>query len=171
MWRTIDKCRAEVHHDNAIVLCLKIKKNSWAITVRYRHFIMRRYPAQFYLSQLHQNHSLPSQWLTFNWNVITPSSVWHDIQGILTEHEVVVQRCWQCFDSNIKWDYVTILTILLRMSSWTFLWWWHNAQADEWLKMTGDLVTSKASLIVFFETWERSTSMPNRFISNTTTWN
>ncbi|KAK4290669.1 hypothetical protein Pmani_036445, partial [Petrolisthes manimaculis] len=34
--------------------------------------------------------------------------------------------------------------------------------------MTGARETAKASLMVCWDTWERSTIMPKRFISNTT---
>ena len=38
------------------------------------------------------------------------------------------------------------------------------ARADEWEKMTGASVTLSASLIVAGDTWDRSTSIPRRFI-------
>ena len=42
------------------------------------------------------------------------------------------------------------------------------ARADEWLKIAGALVTRNACRMVSAETCERSTSMPIRFISRTT---
>lgn len=47
----------------------------------------------------------------------------------------------------------------------------HSARADEWLKKTGARLTSSASRIVATDTWDRSTSMPRRFISLTTVCN
>jgi len=49
--------------------------------------------------------------------------------------------------------------------------WLQRAEAAEWEKITGDLDTAKASFIVGTETWAKSTSIPNRFISSTTSWN
>ena len=46
--------------------------------------------------------------------------------------------------------------------------WSLSARADEWLKMTGASAASSASSIVSGETWDRSTSIPSRFISLTT---
>ena len=46
--------------------------------------------------------------------------------------------------------------------------WSVSSRHDEWEKMTGARVVSRASDIVSGETWERSTSMPRRFISATT---
>ncbi len=43
-----------------------------------------------------------------------------------------------------------------------------TARAEEWLKIAGTSATRRASRIVSAETWERSTSMPIRFISRTT---
>ena len=44
----------------------------------------------------------------------------------------------------------------------------HRASAEEWLKMTGASVVSSASRIVVAATWLRSTIIPRRFISRTT---
>ena len=55
-----------------------------------------------------------------------------------------------------------------RIESGTLRGWSVRARAAEWEKMTGASVTSSASLMVAGETWERSTSMPRRFISRTT---
>ena len=41
------------------------------------------------------------------------------------------------------------------------------ARAEEWLKITGARLTSSASIIVFSDTWLRSTTIPIRFISRT----
>ena len=41
-------------------------------------------------------------------------------------------------------------------------------RAPEWLKITGAFATSSVSIIVASLTWLRSTSMPMRFISRTT---
>jgi len=43
-----------------------------------------------------------------------------------------------------------------------------RARAEEWEKITGAADTRSAARIVSGETWERSTSMPTRFISRTT---
>ena len=43
-----------------------------------------------------------------------------------------------------------------------------TARAEEWLKIAGTSATSRAARMVSAETWERSTSMPIRFISRTT---
>jgi len=43
-----------------------------------------------------------------------------------------------------------------------------TANAEEWEKMTGASDSSSAWCIVRGETWERSTSMPSRFISRIT---
>ncbi|BEL12081.1 hypothetical protein Q0Z83_102720 [Actinoplanes sichuanensis] len=40
-----------------------------------------------------------------------------------------------------------------------------SARADEWLKITGRVVTARASCMVVSATCDRSTSMPIRFIS------
>jgi hypothetical protein len=53
-------------------------------------------------------------------------------------------------------------------SSGTFRGTSQTARADEWLKITGALVTRSACRIVSAETCDRSTSMPIRFISRTT---
>jgi len=44
----------------------------------------------------------------------------------------------------------------------------HRARAEEWEKITGDSETSIAWAMVSAETWERSTMIPSRFISRTT---
>ncbi len=44
----------------------------------------------------------------------------------------------------------------------------HSASAEEWLKITGASVVSSASRIVVAATWLRSTIIPSRFISRTT---
>ncbi len=46
--------------------------------------------------------------------------------------------------------------------------WSHIASEDEWEKITGAAETARASRIVVAATCERSTSMPMRFISRTT---
>ena len=56
----------------------------------------------------------------------------------------------------------------LRIESGTFRTWSVSARADECEKITGALVTSSASLMVAGDTWDRSTSIPSRFISRTT---
>src|SRR3954452_4660980 len=43
-----------------------------------------------------------------------------------------------------------------------------TANAELWLKITGAVVTSSASRMTAADTWERSTNMPIRFISATT---
>ena len=43
-----------------------------------------------------------------------------------------------------------------------------RARAQEWLKRTGATATSSAWRMVSVDTWDRSTSMPSRFISRTT---
>ncbi|CAM5402137.1 hypothetical protein SALBM217S_06940 [Streptomyces griseoloalbus] len=46
--------------------------------------------------------------------------------------------------------------------------WSQTARAEEWEKITGAVLVSRASRMVVAATWERSTSMPSRFISRTT---
>ena len=58
--------------------------------------------------------------------------------------------------------------IFARTASGTFRGWSQSARAEEWEKMTGASETRSASSIVSSETCERSTSMPRRFISRTT---
>ena len=53
-------------------------------------------------------------------------------------------------------------------SSGTLRGWSVTARAEECEKMTGDTATSSASCMVCGETCERSTSIPRRFISRTT---
>ena len=55
-----------------------------------------------------------------------------------------------------------------RISSGTLRGWSVTARAPEWEKTTGASVASSASAIVAGETWLRSTSIPSRFISRTT---
>src|SRR5215216_3415914 len=55
-----------------------------------------------------------------------------------------------------------------RISSGTLRGTSHNARADEWEKITGAAVTRSAARIVAGATWLRSTSMPSRLISRTT---
>ena len=43
-----------------------------------------------------------------------------------------------------------------------------TARAEEWLKIAGTSATRSASRMVSADTWLRSTSMPIRFISRTT---
>ena len=53
-------------------------------------------------------------------------------------------------------------------SSGTLRGWSHSARAEECEKITGAWVVSRAARMVSADTWERSTSMPRRFISSTT---
>lgn len=53
-------------------------------------------------------------------------------------------------------------------SSGTLRGWSQTAREDEWEKTTGASLVSRASRIVVAATCERSTSMPRRFISRTT---
>lgn len=46
--------------------------------------------------------------------------------------------------------------------------WSHTARAEEWEKITGATEVSSASRMVVAATCDRSTSMPSRFISRTT---
>ena len=55
-----------------------------------------------------------------------------------------------------------------RTSSGTLRGWSQTAYAEEWLKITGAAAVSSASRITSWLTWERSTSIPIRFISRTT---
>ena len=55
-----------------------------------------------------------------------------------------------------------------RTSSGTLRGWSHTARAEECENTTGASVVSRASRIVSAETCERSTSIPSRFISRTT---
>ena len=54
-----------------------------------------------------------------------------------------------CERVTVSYD---ILTSCWRTSSGTFLVAWHRAAAEEWEKMTGALVTARASLIVCWDT-------------------
>ena len=60
-----------------------------------------------------------------------------------------------------------LLTTCSRTSFGTFLDTLVTFLAEEWEKMSGDLVTFRASLMVLDETWLMSTIMPNLFISLT----
>ena len=53
-------------------------------------------------------------------------------------------------------------------SSGTLRGWSQTARAEECENSTGACVTSSASRMVSADTWERSTSIPSRFISRTT---
>ncbi len=55
-------------------------------------------------------------------------------------------------------------------SSGTLRGWSHTARADECEKITGATEVASAARIVVAATWDRSTSMPTRFISRTTSW-
>lgn len=55
-----------------------------------------------------------------------------------------------------------------RTSSGTLRTWSQTAREDECEKSTGASLTRSAARMVPGETWERSTSMPRRFISRTT---
>ncbi len=55
-----------------------------------------------------------------------------------------------------------------RIESGTFRGWSTSARAAEWEKITGASETSSAALITAGEVCERSTSIPSRFISRTT---
>ena len=57
---------------------------------------------------------------------------------------------------------------VVSTSSGTLRGWSQTARAELWLKIAGAAATARASRIVSAETWERSTSMPIRFISRTT---
>lgn len=69
-----------------------------------------------------------------------------------------------------KSDNICILTTSCRTSSGTFLWWLHILYAELWLNITGASVTFRAAIMVALATWDKSTSIPNRFISLITTW-
>ena len=76
------------------------------------------------------------------------------------------------FDTNP--DRNTAMTIpplagtLRRISSGTLRGWSVTARAPECEKITGASATSSAAAIVVAATWLRSTSIPSRFISRTT---
>ena len=55
-----------------------------------------------------------------------------------------------------------------RIESGTFRGWSTSARDAEWENITGASATLSASLIVAGDTWERSTIIPSRFISRTT---
>lgn len=61
-----------------------------------------------------------------------------------------------------------VLTSCLRISSGTFLEELQIANAEECEKMSGALLTLRASLIVALAVWLRSISIPSLFISLTT---
>ena len=46
-----------------------------------------------------------------------------------------------------------------------------TAFAEEWENITGASLTAKVSREVWIELWDKSTIIPNRFISSTTVWN
>ncbi len=60
--------------------------------------------------------------------------------------------------------------IVSRTSSGTLRGESHTARADEWLKITGASLVASAARIVVGATWLRSTIIPSRFISRTTSW-
>lgn len=60
-----------------------------------------------------------------------------------------------------------VVTTFSRTSSGTFLEWLFTARADECEKITGALVTDRASSIVDFDTCERSTNIPTIFKDTT----
>ena len=62
------------------------------------------------------------------------------------------------------------LTSDLRTSSGTFLEELHSLKAEEWENMTGALLASRASFMVWTDACDKSTIMPSRFISRTTAW-
>ena len=65
---------------------------------------------------------------------------------------------------------IRILTTSLKILSGMFLEELHTACAEECENITGASLTSRVSLAVWIELWERSTIIPNRFISSTTVW-
>jgi hypothetical protein len=72
---------------------------------------------------------------------------------------------------NYDEHFQLILTTSLRTSSGTFLEELHSANAEEWENMTGALLAARASFMVRTDAWDKSTIMPRRFISRTTSWN
>ena len=69
--------------------------------------------------------------------------------------------------ANVMFFWGFLLTTCSRTSFGTFLDTLVTFLAEEWEKMSGDLVTFRASLMVLDETWLMSTIMPNLFISLT----
>lgn len=68
-----------------------------------------------------------------------------------------------------KSDNICILTTSCSTSSGTFLWWLQILYDELWLNITGASVTFRAAIMVALATWDKSTSIPNRFISLITT--
>ena len=63
-----------------------------------------------------------------------------------------------------------VLTSLWRTSSGTLRVMLHKARVDECEKTTGAWLISRVWCIVAVDPWDRSTIIPNRFISLITTW-
>ena len=70
--------------------------------------------------------------------------------------------------TQIKEEETGFLTKLRSTSSGTLLDELQRALAALWENITGALLIANASLIVLIETWDKSTSIPNRFNSFTT---
>ena len=64
-----------------------------------------------------------------------------------------------------------LLTTSLKMLSGIFLEELQTAFAEEWENITGASLTARVSRAVWIELCDRSTIIPNRFISSTTVWN
>lgn len=63
-----------------------------------------------------------------------------------------------------------VLTTSLKILSGMFLEELQTAFAEEWENITGASLTAKVSREVWIELWDKSTIIPNRFISSTTVW-
>ena len=63
-----------------------------------------------------------------------------------------------------------LLTTSLKMLSGIFLEELQTAFAEEWENITGASLTARVSRAVWIELCDRSTIIPNRFISSTTVW-
>jgi len=70
--------------------------------------------------------------------------------------------------TNVTWHTPPLAASRASTSSGTLRGWSHRARVEEWEKITGAVEVSSASCIVPGETWLRSTSIPRRFISRTT---
>ncbi len=76
--------------------------------------------------------------------------------------------CEMKYGTNVTMHTPSLPASVSSTSSGAFRGTSQTARADEWLKITGALVTRSACRIVSADTCDRSTSMPIRFISRTT---
>ena len=93
---------------------------------------------------------------------------WHLPKSVKVSHE----QHWQQFPVSLPVYLVIpcLLTTSLKMLSGIFLEELQTAFAEEWENITGASLTARVSRAVWIELCDRSTIIPNRFISSTTVW-